>query len=118
MISVAHLLLKTSFFLLKLIISIACSVKDSPNFFIEPLPLYTLFLFSMVLNDDIVDIEKPDGICSPAFVMFQFLELFSPHQSFLLNIHSVKHFWFWVRLNSRILDSSESIRILQKNLFC
>ena len=38
-------------------------------FFIQSLPLYTSYLFSMLLNDDIVDIEKLDGIYSPAFVV-------------------------------------------------
>ena len=30
----------------------------------------------MLLNDDIVDIEKPDGICSPTFVVDEFSLLF------------------------------------------
>ena len=50
------------FFFLKLIIFIACSLKDSQHFFIQLLPLYASCLFSMFLNEDIVDIEKPDGI--------------------------------------------------------
>ena len=50
------------FFFLKLIIFIACSFKDSQHFFIQLLPLYASCLFSMLLNVDIVDIEKPDGI--------------------------------------------------------
>ena len=29
-------------------------------------------LFSMLLNDDIVDIEKPDGICSLTFAVDKF----------------------------------------------
>ena len=29
----------------------------------QSLPLYTSCLFSIHLNDDIVDIQKPDGIC-------------------------------------------------------
>ena len=45
-------------------IFIACSLKDSQNFFMQSLSLYTSYLFSMLLNHDIVDIEKPDGICS------------------------------------------------------
>ena len=52
------------FLLLKLIIFNACFLKGSQNFFIESLPPYTSCLFFMSLNDDIVDIEKPDGICS------------------------------------------------------
>ena len=30
----------------------------------------------MFLNDDIVDIEKPDGICSPTFGVDEFSKLF------------------------------------------
>ena len=30
----------------------------------------------MYLNDDIADIEKPDGICSPTFAVHDFLGLF------------------------------------------
>ena len=40
----------------------------------------------MLLNDDIVDIEKPDGIYSPTFAVDKFSRLFQYHQSFLLNI--------------------------------
>ena len=45
----------------------------------------------MLLNDDIVDIEKPDGICSPTFVVDEltFINLFYIHQSFLLNIRDL-----------------------------
>ena len=59
----AALLVITSFFL-KLVIFIACNVKDSQKFFLQPLPLYTSYLFYIFLNDDNVDIEKPDGIFS------------------------------------------------------
>ena len=66
-------MIPTSFtFLKKIIIFIACSLKDSQNFFIQSLPLYTSCLFSMVLNDDIVDIEKSDGTCSLTFVVDEF----------------------------------------------
>ena len=40
------------------------------------LPLYALCLFSMLLNNDIGDIEKPDGIYSLAFVVNKFRGLF------------------------------------------
>ena len=33
-------------------------------------------LFSMLLNDDIVDIEKPDEICSATFVVNELSGLF------------------------------------------
>ena len=41
-----------------------CSLKNSQNFFMQSLPLFTSCLFSMFLNEDIVEIEKPDGIYS------------------------------------------------------
>ena len=47
---------------------IACSLNDLQNLFMKYLPLYTSILFSMLLNDDIIDIEKPDRICSLTFV--------------------------------------------------
>ena len=47
-------------------IFIARSLKDSKNVFIPSLPLHISCLFSMPLNEDIIDIEKPDGICSLA----------------------------------------------------
>ena len=72
----ALLLIPTFFFFLKSIISIACFLKDSQNLFMKTLPLYTSCLFSMLLNDDIVDIEKPDGICSLTFVVNEFLWIF------------------------------------------
>ena len=40
----------------------------------------------MLLNDDVVHIEKPDGICSPTFVTNEFSGLFL-HAS----ISSIKH---------------------------
>ena len=53
-----------------------CSLKDSQNFFMQTLPRYTSCLFSMLLNDNITDIEKSDGICSPTFVVNEFSGLF------------------------------------------
>ena len=40
----------------------------------------------MLLNDNVIDIEKPDGICSPTFVANEFSGLFL-HPS----IFSFKH---------------------------
>ena len=37
---------------------------------------YTSCLFSILLNDDIVDIEKPDGIYSASFATDEFSGLF------------------------------------------
>ena len=72
MITAALLLVTFIFFFLKLFIFTACSLKNSQNFFMQPFSLYTsyflhilhiLWLFSMLLKENIVDIEKPDGIC-------------------------------------------------------
>ena len=41
--------------------------KVSQFLSMQSLPLYTLSVFSKFLNDDSVDIEKPDEICSLAF---------------------------------------------------
>ena len=41
----------------------------------QPLPLYALCLFS-VLNDNIVNIEKPGVICLPTFVVDEFSGIF------------------------------------------
>ena len=74
----AALLLITSFFFFKLIIFIACSLKNSQNFFIQSLPLYKSCVFSMLLKKDVA--EKPDGICSLTFHVDEFsgLLLHSP----------------------------------------
>ena len=79
----AALSLITSFFLFKLITFFACSFKDSENFVIESLLLYT----SMLLNDGIVDLHKLDRICSLDFVAVEFAGLFL-HPSIFSNIHS------------------------------
>ena len=52
----------------------------------QSLALHTLWLFSMLLNDDIVDIEKPDEACSPTFIVDVLSGLFI-HPS----IFSIKH---------------------------
>ena len=44
-------------------------------------------LISMLLNEDIVDIEKPDGTCSLTFVLDKFSGLFLHRSSFSI-IHS------------------------------
>ena len=50
---------------------------------------YTSCLFSIFLNDDIVDIEQPDGMCSLTFVLNKFSGLLFNHQSFLLKIQDL-----------------------------
>ena len=59
--SLLHALLKIYFYLFLFYL-----------FFMQSLPLYTSCLFSMLLNDDIIDIEKPDGLCSLTFVVNEF----------------------------------------------
>ena len=52
----------------------------------QSLLLYVSCLFSRLLNDDIVDIEKPDGICSPVLFVDEFSGLFLHPSMF-----SIKH---------------------------
>ena len=49
--------------------------------------LYILRLFSILLNEDIVDIENPDGVCSLTFVVDEFSGLFL-YPSIFSIIHS------------------------------
>ena len=65
------------FFVLNLIIFIPCSLNDSRNFFMQSIPQYTSCLLFMSLNDNIVDIEKSDGICSFTFVVDDFFIIFT-----------------------------------------
>ena len=51
----------------------------------QSLSLYTSCLFSMSLNDDIVDIEKHDEICSLTFVLGDFSVLFLHPSIFTVN---------------------------------
>ena len=74
------------FFFLKLIIYIACFLKDSQNYCVQSLALYTSCLFSTLLNDDIVDIEKPNGICLLTFLVDELSGLFL-HPSVFSIIH-------------------------------
>ena len=63
-----------------------CSLKVSQKIFMQSLPLYRFCLFSMLLNGDIVDIEKPGEICSPTFVVDDDSRL-SINQYFLSSIN-------------------------------
>ena len=62
-----------------------CYFKDSLNFFIQSLPLHKLRFFSVLLNDDIVDIEKLMEYAHPLMLWMNFQGYFYIHQSFLLN---------------------------------
>ena len=66
------LLINLVYFFIKLITFIACSLKDSRNFFRQSLPLYKLCFFPTLLNDDIVNIDKPDGTSSLTFHEYEF----------------------------------------------
>ena len=55
---------------------IECCFKDSQNLFIQSLSLYTSCLLSMLLNENVVDTEKSDGICSLTFAVDEFSALF------------------------------------------
>ena len=49
--------------------------------------LYTLCLFSMLLNDDVVDIEKLYRICSLTFAVVGFSGVLS-HSSIFSSVHA------------------------------
>ena len=82
----AALLLITLYIFFKLIIFIKGCLKNSRNFFIQSLPQYTSCLFYMLLNEDVVDIEKPDEKCWLTFVVDEFSGLFL-HLSIFPIIH-------------------------------
>ena len=65
------------------------SLKVSQNFFVQSLLLYTSCLFSMLLNNDIVEFEKPDGIYLLTFVADEFLGIFYIHLPSLLYIQDL-----------------------------
>ena len=56
------------FFFKRLINSTAGSLKNLRNFFMQSLALHTSCLFFIPSNAYVVDIAKPDKICSPSFV--------------------------------------------------
>ena len=65
----------SSFAFLKLNIFIAWFLKNSQNLFMQSLLLYISCLFSILLKEVIVDIEKPDGMCSLTFVVDEFFDI-------------------------------------------
>ena len=86
----------------------------------------------MSLNDDIVEIEKPDAICSRTIVVDEFSGIFlhpSVFSIFFINIfyqifkicinnHAPCFIRILIFINSNVLVSSEGIFILlQKSLF-
>ena len=99
-----------------------CSLKDSQNFFLQSLPLCTSCLFSMILNDYIVDIEKIYGMCSPNFVVDEFSGLILhslifciKHWRYALMINGASsNFLYWLNSNTEV-SSKESQHY--KNLY-
>ena len=87
MIPAALLLIISFFFFSKLIIFITCFLKNPQDFVKQYLLLYTSSLFSMVINEDVFEIENPDGICLLTFVVDEFLGLLL-HPSIFPVIHS------------------------------
>ena len=77
----------------------ACFCKDSQNVIIQSLPLYTTCLFSMLLNDNSVDIEKPDELCSITFAVDQFSRLFLHPSTFFYYILKIciNNKWCFIR---------------------
>ena len=59
-----------------------CSLKDLQNF-IQSFSRYKVWLFSKWSNDQIVDIEYPQGIFSPISVVEDYSGLFA-HSSIIL----------------------------------
>ena len=53
----------------------------------QSLALYKSCLFSILLNEDVVDIKEPNGICSLTYVVVAFSGLFL-HPSVFSIIHS------------------------------
>ena len=68
----ALLLIKSFFFFLKL--SSFRAFLRIHNFFIQSLPMYKSCSLSMLLNEGIANIEKPDGICSLTFVVDEYVQ--------------------------------------------
>ena len=74
------------FFLFK-ITYFHCAPSYEITTFFNAIFMYTSCLFSILLNEDIVDIEKPDRICLLSFVLDEFSGLFL-HPLIFSIIHS------------------------------
>ena len=62
----------------------------------QSLPLYTSYLFSMLLNYDITDFEKPDEICLLTFVVDEF----SKKKNFFTSIN-LFYYTFKIAINNK-----------------
>ena len=84
----------------------------------QSLTLYTSCLYSMSLYDDIVDIEKPDEICSlnnndnfSGIFLHKSVFYIKDSRSAWIIKGTLSEIWYW--LNCNILVSSEGKTILQ-----
>ena len=77
MVTVALLLRTSFFFLINKLYSLRYVLKIHKTFSYDHYLCTDPAYFYMLLNDDIVDIEKTDGICSPTFVVFLYPSIFS-----------------------------------------
>ena len=82
----AALLNNSTIFLKKLIVSISRSLITFNKAFSFNFFLCTYHVYFLFLNEDIVDIEKLNGICLPIFVVDEFSGLFLSESVF-----SIKH---------------------------
>ena len=57
-----------------------------------------MLIFCVFLNDDIADIEKPDGVCSPSFVVDEFSGLFVCPSIFYILLYEI-HVCFLLQKN-------------------
>ena len=72
------LLLMVTFFSFQNQLYFYCVLLKIPkNFFRQSFPWYKVCLFSIQLNAQVVDIEYPQGICSPIFVVEVLSEVFA-----------------------------------------
>ena len=80
------------FFLSKLVKSTVRSLREIQNIFMQSSPRYKLYVFFILSNAHIVDIEYPQGICSPIYVAEDFsgldLQLSIFYQTFIHGVLS------------------------------
>ena len=90
-------------FFLKLIIFLACFLKDEQNLFIQPLLLYILCIFSMIRNEDNVEINVELFLHQSIFFYFFVLLCRSFFISSWFNatvkhIESICYLFYWLNL--------------------
>ena len=119
---------KLHFFLFKINYFLYVRSYEFTKHLIQYLPLYISCLLFKLLNEGIVDIEKPDRICSLTFVVDEF-SWWVLHSSIFYFIHQSIIYWrpalkvngalsdLWYWLNCNISVSSKGMIVLQKSLF-